>query len=575
MRWTVGWKIALGYLLALLALVAIGLTAHRSLEGLLVAASWKDHTYAVLGQLDSVATLLKDAETGQRGYLLTGQERYLEPYVLAVRKLDNTLQALQQATRDNPAQQQRLQQVRQATVNKLAELKQTIDLRRDAGQQAAIALVLTDQGKRDMDALRHLLAEMEAEERALLQQRDATMQGNAEFAMALVTYGIPLVALLVLGVAVLVTRNIAIPLRSLADAARAISQGDLAPRLTSLTRSDELGVLNQAFLQMAATLRLKAAAAVSIARGDLRAVPMLASEQDELGLAFRSMVTNLQSVVADMRQGSQAMESVVGTVMTGTTQVATAADETATATTQLATTIAELRQTTELTSQRMAEVSGSALMAAEVARSGQAAVNEVVRGMQDIQGRMGVVAERIGQLTDKSLAISDIVNAVNALSEQSAILAVNASIEAAHADEQGQGFAVVAHEMKSLAGQSKQAVVQVRGILLEIQQLITALVMATEHSVAAVESGVAQSGVAGDALARMSTTAAANAQAAQQIAVTAMQQATGVQQIAAAVHHIKQGNNDNLSSMRAMQVAMQGLEEAGQRLGGIIKGFAT
>ncbi|MEH6459014.1 methyl-accepting chemotaxis protein [Chitinimonas sp. JJ19] len=575
MRWTVGWKIALGYLLALLALVAIGLTAHRSLEGLLGAANWKDHTYAVLGQLDSVATLLKDAETGQRGYLLTGQERYLEPYVLAVRKLDNTLQALQQATRDNPAQQQRLQQVRQATANKLAELKQTIDLRRDAGQQAAIALVLTDQGKRDMDALRHLLAEMEAEERALLQQRDATMQGNAVFAMALVTYGIPLVALLVLGVAALVTRNIAIPLRSLADAARAISQGDLAPRLTSLTRSDELGVLNQAFLQMIATLRLKAAAAVSIAQGDLRAMPMLASEQDELGLAFRTMVTNLQSVVADMRQGSQAMESVVGTVMTGTTQVATAADETATATTQLATTIAELRQTTELTSQRMAEVSGSALMAAEVARSGQVAVNEVVRGMQDIQGRMGVVAERIGQLTDKSLAISDIVNAVNALSEQSAILAVNASIEAAHADEQGQGFAVVAHEMKSLAGQSKQAVVQVRGILLEIQQLITALVMATEHSVAAVESGVAQSGVAGDALARMSTTAAANAQAAQQIAVTAMQQATGVQQIAAAVHHIKQGNNDNLSSMRAMQVAMQGLEEAGQRLGGIIKGFAT
>lgn len=575
MRWTVGWKIALGYLLALLALVAIGLTAHRSLEGLLGAANWKDHTYAVLGQLDSVATLLKDAETGQRGYLLTGQERYLEPYVLAVRKLDNTLQALQQATRDNPAQQQRLQQVRQATANKLAELKQTIDLRRDAGQQAAVALVLTDQGKRDMDALRRLLAEMEAEERALLQQRDATMQGNAVFAMALVIYGIPLVVLLVLGVAALVTRNIAMPLRSLADAARAISQGDLAPRLTSLTRSDELGVLNQAFLQMTATLRLKAAAAVSIARGDLRAMPMLASEQDELGLAFRTMVTNLQSVVADMRQGSQAMESVVGTVMTGTTQVATAADETATATTQLATTIAELRQTTELTSQRMAEVSGSALMAAEVARSGQAAVNEVVRGMQDIQGRMGVVAERIGQLTDKSLAISDIVNAVNALSEQSAILAVNASIEAAHADEQGQGFAVVAHEMKSLAGQSKQAVVQVRGILLEIQQLITALVMATEHSVAAVESGVAQSGVAGDALARMSTTAAANAQAAQQIAVTAMQQATGVQQIAAAVHHIKQGNNDNLSSMRAMQVAMQGLEEAGQRLGGIIKGFAT
>ncbi|PHV12856.1 CHASE3 domain-containing protein [Chitinimonas sp. BJB300] len=579
MYWSVGKKIAMGYLMALTSLVCIGVTSYRSLDGLLEATNWKEHTYNVLGHLDSVTSLLKDAETGQRGYLLTGRDKYLDPYRQAVEKIDSAFVTLQTLIRDNPEQLRRLQILQRAVADKLAELQETIVLRREKGLDEALAVVLTDRGKQYMDVIRATVSEMDAEERHLFQLRDAAQRRQAGSSMATVAYGIPVAILLVLVVGVFITRDISgaisATISELALAAGRIAIGDLSPNLSTRPRTDELGKLRSAFAEMAASLRVKAQVATLIARGDLRNKPVPKSEQDELGLAFQSMVENLQAMMADLRKGNTVMESVVDTVRQGSCQVTAAADETATATTQLATTVAELRQTTELTSQRMTEVSHSATSASEVAQTGQVAVKDTSQAMQAIQGSMGVVAERIAQLTERSLAISDVVNAVNAVAEQSAILAVNASIEAAHADEHGSGFAAVAQEMKSLALQSKQAVVQVRTILVEIQQLISALLSATEQSSMAVESGVEQSGLAGDALARMAEVAAHNAQAAQQIAVTAMQQAIGVQQITEVVQHLRQGNLDNLASMRNMQQATQDLQQTSQQLGGIIGRFVV
>ncbi|MGQ5524938.1 methyl-accepting chemotaxis protein [Chitinimonas sp. PSY-7] len=575
MNWTVGRKIALGYLTALVALVCVGLISYRSLDGLLEANTWKEHTYSVLEQLDRVVSLLKDAETGQRGYLLVAQDNYLEPYRVAVERIDETLSALQALTRDNSVQQQHLLTLQDAVKSKLAELQETIVLRRENGFEAALTVVKTDRGKLAMDTIRTTLSQMDAEERRLLQIRDAEQRDKAAFSMGIVAYGVPVAILLASLVGVLITRNISAPVAELAWAADRIALGDLSPKLSSRPRKDELGALQRAFGEMVASLRAKAQVATQISQGDLRNKPVPKSDQDELGLAFQKMVENLQTMVAELRQGNIVMGDVVDAVRMGSSQVTASADETATATTQLATTIAELRQTTELTSQRMAEVSNSALSVSEVAQSGQVAVQDTAQGMQAIQGSMGVVADRIALLTERSVAISDIVNSVNAVAEQSAILAVNASIEAAHADEHGSGFAAVAQEMKSLALQSKQAVIEVRTILVEIQHLISSLLTAAEQSSMAVDHGVVQSGVAGDALVRMAEISSQNAKAAQQIAVTAMQQAIGVQQITAVVQHIKQGGTDNLASMHNMQQSTQNLQRISRQLGGIIARFVV
>ena len=87
-------------------------------------------TYDVIDQLSELTSILKDAETGQRGYLLTGNDTYLEPYRLADASIDNVIKQLRDLTVDNPVQARRLEQALPLIQSKMAELKQTIELRR-------------------------------------------------------------------------------------------------------------------------------------------------------------------------------------------------------------------------------------------------------------------------------------------------------------------------------------------------------------------------------------------------------------------------------------------------------------
>ncbi len=125
-------------------------------------------THQVLENLESAISLLKDAETGQRGFLLTGQDQYLDPYNAATKSIKQKLDAVGDLAKDNPAQHETLQRVRALTADKLAELAKTIQLRRDRGTEAARAEVLTGRGERIMDDIRAAVNSMEQEEQRLL-----------------------------------------------------------------------------------------------------------------------------------------------------------------------------------------------------------------------------------------------------------------------------------------------------------------------------------------------------------------------------------------------------------------------
>lgn len=113
---------------------------------------------------------LVDAETGQRGYLLTGVERYLEPYDLGRKNLQEHTESLNKLIID-PNQRQRLQKVEQISQQKLAELKETIDLKKAGKDKEALTVVVTDKGKKIMDDLRIQLTEMNQEQDKILDQR--------------------------------------------------------------------------------------------------------------------------------------------------------------------------------------------------------------------------------------------------------------------------------------------------------------------------------------------------------------------------------------------------------------------
>jgi methyl-accepting chemotaxis protein len=183
---------------------------------------------------------------------------------------------------------------------------------------------------------------------------------------------------------------------------------------------------------------------------------------------------------------------------------------------------------------------------------------------------MEAIAERILALSEQGQAIGEIIASVNDLAEQSNLLAVNAAIEAARAGEAGKGFAVVAAEVKALAEQSKQATAQVRGILNEIQRATQAAVMAAEQGVKASEAGVGTAAKVGDAIRLLTESVTESAQAAQQILVSAQQQAAGMDQIALAMQNIQQASTQNMASTRQVERAAQDLNELAGRLKALV-----
>jgi signal transduction histidine kinase len=131
------------------------------------------HSYLVARASDEVTADLLNAETGQRGFLLTGRESYLEPFTVATPTIAGVLADLRALLADNPPQQERLTRLEALSDEKLVELRRTIELRRANGLNAAIAAINDDRGKRAMDEIRAVLADMGAAEETLLRERSA------------------------------------------------------------------------------------------------------------------------------------------------------------------------------------------------------------------------------------------------------------------------------------------------------------------------------------------------------------------------------------------------------------------
>lgn len=153
-----------GFVIAVAILAGIGVNSYFSLLKFKKDTKWVEHTYQVIKQTEEVLSELKDAETGQRGYLLTGKQSYLEPYHRANSTIHQKAIALRQLTRDNSNQQRRINAVEPLIAKKLAELKQTIDLRNNKELEAALAIVQTDRGKYLMDDIRQLATEIKNKE---------------------------------------------------------------------------------------------------------------------------------------------------------------------------------------------------------------------------------------------------------------------------------------------------------------------------------------------------------------------------------------------------------------------------
>ena len=571
MRWTIGAKIGSGFALALLILLIIGIMAYLSTTRLVTAAEAVAHTQQVLQKLEGLLSDLKDAETGQRGFLLTGHESYLRPYDAALIRMQSTYRDAIELTRDNPVQHRRLEALNVPLQARMAGLKQGIELRRgENGIETSREMMMAETGRSLMDDLRILIGKIAEEENVLLDERTARANASAATTLRTVIWGALLAVVLLSLVGFVVTRNISRPLNELAVIAATVGTGDLNVKFSEVERTDEVGSLSRAFVRLLAMLRETAAAAQQIAAGDLRVKVVPQSEKDLLGNAFATMVDTLRRTTGELTEAVNVLGVSASQILASTTQVAAGAAQTGTAIAQTTTTVEEVKQTALVSSQKAKYVLETAQKATQIGETGRRAVEASVLGMQRIQSQVESIAESVVRLSEQGQAIGEIIATVNDLAEQSNLLAVNAAIEAAKAGEQGKGFAVVALEVKSLAEQSKQATAQVRTILSDIQKATTAAVMATEQGSKAVEAGVVQTADAGSSIRQLADSLTEAAQAATQISASSQQQLVGTDQVALAMENIKQASAQNVEGTRQTESAARNLHELGQRLKQIV-----
>lgn len=329
------------------------------------------------------------------------------------------------------------------------------------------------------------------------------------------------IAVLVVVLAVFLARNIAQPITTVAQRVKLVSEGDLTVTLPVMKTNDELGALVNAFHQMLENLRGQA-------QRTLAAVNVLSES-----------CSNISRISSEL--------------------VATAS-KSSTAVLEASSTIDRIRQAVVLSSERVNSV---AERVADISETGKKAIEATALKMNLIGEKMESMSETVVRLSEQSQTIEGIVSWVQDLAQQSNVLAVNASIEAARAGDHGKGFAVVAQEVKVLADQSKEATEQIREILEDTQKKVGAVVEAARQGGKAVDSGLEQSVLAGESIRALAESVVESSESATAITRSAEQQVVGVDQIAASMSNIEQAVTATHRRTEQIDESVKKLEKLG------------
>jgi methyl-accepting chemotaxis protein len=283
-------------------------------------------------------------------------------------------------------------------------------------------------------------------------------------------------------------------------------------------------------------------------------------------ISLKGIVKRLQEEILTLSKSGQEIVQSINEASSGT-------EETATSVAETTTTVEELKQTAQMASEKAKNVADISNDTIVVLRTGEKSLEETIEGMHRIQNGMTTISESIIKLSEHSQSIGEIIETVNELAEQSHLLAINAAIEAAKAGDQGKGFSVVAQEVRSLAEQSKQATIQVKALLNDIQNSTSAAVMATEQGSKAVQHGVNKSGQINDSIRSLSKEVSKMVDASAQITLSSEQQVIGVNQVNIAMSNIKLAAEQHVTQIRQIEQAIQGMNAVGKSLKEIVIKF--
>jgi methyl-accepting chemotaxis protein len=467
---TIGRKITGGFALSLLALIVVGSVSFHSVNVLIDASNSVSQANQVQRSLADLASHMKDAETGQRGFVITGDEAYLEPYTNALTELPKDVAALSTLFSGDTAATTALGQAQTLIDDKLKELASTIATRKSAGFEETKKIVTNNTGKTYMDQLRQILGSLDAVQSRLLQ-------------------------------------NKAIEVRSAATSA-----------ITTVILGTVLGVV---FVAIAGFL-------------------IVSSLNRQIG-----------SAVGDMESSSTELQAAAQ-------QQATGAKEQATAMSEIATTISELLATSRQISDSARQVAEIADKTAVSTRLGDATVQKARDSVGGIQRQVDLIVTHMLDLGKKSQQIGSVLDLINELAEQTNILAINATIEAAGAGDSGRRFAVVADEIRKLADRVAGSTKEIRLLIDEVRSAVNTTVMVTEAGSKAVDTGFQQVGDATASFTSIAGLVETTTAAAQEIGLSTKQQTSAIEQVNLAIANVSQtARESETSTTQTLQTASQ------------------
>ena len=316
-------------------------------------------------------------------------------------------------------------------------------------------------------------------------------------------------------------------------------------------------------------------AAVAIAAGDLtRRIELdTTAEIADLAASFTAMVEGLQATIGELRGAALTLDKRSGDILGSVSRQAAMASQQAAAINETSTTASEIAQTSKQATQHADSVIEMTKRSDDLSQEGLQTVEEAVKASASLGEQVNKIAASMTGLSDRTLQVGEIISSVKDLAEQSNLLALNASIEASKAGDHGRGFAVVAMEMRNLAEQSKQAAVQIRAILQEIQRSARDAAEATDEGSKRASAAMGLARSAGEAIEGLAMVIRESAVAARQIANNTRQQTIGVDQMVTAIAELSQAINESAEGTRTIESGTAALSEISKQLAAAVQRY--
>ncbi len=442
----------MGAILAVMvAVTTISLTNIGRIEE---AERWNAHTHALLVEVEQMNTAMVDREAGLRGYVISGNKRFLEPETAGRQTFLRAWTEVRRLTIDNPMQQERVSELKSLAERWGREIAdREIALMGDAAtRDEARQIASAGTGMAIMDRIRAKIAEIAQTERALMQEREAASGAAIAASRVASLGGLGLAATIALIGLVLLQLGIARPIRAITVTMRKLAADDLAVAVPGVGRGDEIGPM---------------AEAVQVFRDGLVCAKTLEAEAIQARAALDAQRR------AAMHGMAESFEAAVGGVVRAVAAAATELQGTAESMSTAAAETADQSNAVATEAEQAAANVGTVAAAAEELGATIGEIGRQVQTSTDVANtavtEAGRSSELMQNLQASAVRIGDVVGLIAGIAGQTNLLALNATIEAARAGEAGRGFAVVASEVKELAAQTAKATEEVARQIAEIR----------------------------------------------------------------------------------------------------------